>query len=64
MADPERIQQVILNILDNAIKYTPEKGHITMEVIQNKNEILTTIQIRRRNPRRRYTLYIRSTVSF
>ena len=31
-ADPNRLNQVLLNILSNAVKYTPTGGHIRLEV--------------------------------
>ena len=43
LLDPSKIQQVILNILDNAIKYT-EKGGITIETTQQDSSLLIKIK--------------------
>ena len=41
-ADPDRIKQVFVNVLDNAIKYTPDGGKISVVAsIQNGNIVIT-----------------------
>jgi signal transduction histidine kinase len=37
--DPERIGQVLHNLLDNAVHYTPQGGEIAVEAAQGENEI-------------------------
>lgn len=43
-ADPLRLEQIIFNLLDNAIKYSQEGAQIILQVWKNKNSIHITIQ--------------------
>ena len=42
-ADPTRIEQVILNLLANAVKYTPPSGHISLTVNQGESETAVSV---------------------
>lgn len=42
--DPIRFSQVLTNILDNALRYTPEDGRVVISTRQNKNNIEIIIQ--------------------
>jgi len=37
--DPRRIEQVVRNLMTNAIKYTPEKGHIRIGIYRDEEEV-------------------------
>ena len=43
MADPQRIGQVIGNLLSNALRYAPARGEVTMTVQQIKAGVALTI---------------------
>lgn len=44
VADKNRMKQVLLNLLDNAFKYTPEDGEVTLLVSENNNNIIIKIE--------------------
>lgn len=43
-SDPSRIKLVIENLLDNAIRYTKEKGKVKISLSQKKNNVLFSIE--------------------
>ena len=42
-ADRNQIGQALVNLLDNAVKYTPERGSITVSVTDEGNEVHVTV---------------------
>jgi heavy metal sensor kinase len=43
-ADPDRLQQVMRNLLDNAIRYSPPGGTITIEVTNHHGQVDLTVR--------------------
>jgi signal transduction histidine kinase len=42
-ADPDKLIRVITNLVDNAIKFTPEGGHVTISADSNQNFVQVKI---------------------
>ena len=48
IANPRALDQVLINLVDNAIKYTPEEGRITMTASSDVDSV--TLQIENSGP--------------
>lgn len=43
-ADPEKLNQVLINLIDNAIKYTPDRGTIAVSASEEADRVLIEVR--------------------
>jgi len=43
-ADPQKLKQILFNLIDNSIKYTPEKGSLNIEVRSSADNIMIEVK--------------------
>lgn len=46
MVDPPRLRQILFNLVANAIKFTPDKGRISIEVELGSNDGMATVSVK------------------
>ncbi|MDJ0843324.1 hybrid sensor histidine kinase/response regulator [Crocosphaera sp.] len=43
-ADPERVQQILYHLLNNALKFTPENGTVTLRIWRENNQVSLEVE--------------------